>query len=478
MIPTRLQGARFATIAHDASYRRYFASGDDSATIRGVLRRLYDASGNPRRSGTLDRQLEKEARSRRALAGARQRRQRAQTAAQAIAPVVQAAESRGQRLVNRKARVRALNLIRRRQLAFRAARAPVGADLTVRYQNTQKARVYATGHLASYSDGLRRAAIDFYQSLPTQWRTEGINLSIRYDFFASNATDDDGSFIYPEHIRNMGFAQRLDSDGEGLGSYYDHDMTRLDGSRTEEDRRIVSLNGLLNQVENHLLDRINLQELYSVLDTTLRGNHVRPLFFQPNHVVFSAHRRRFDSEQALIGDRHSYLFREILDQNDSGRCVWTAMLSQFENAVYKIRYTVEEMQAMTGLGNKVSMQDMSVIEDKVQITHGKKKALKEPIRIGIVVFDLRLNLRRLPEYNSREDAKTKVYIAVHNGHAYSFKNWEQARNIMRTSLSYFEACLKAAAWPEKVENAYEKAWALFRETQHMQPDRDAIEAYS
>ena len=139
--------------------------------------------------------------------------------------------------------------------------------------------MYATGHLASYSDGLRRAAIDFYQSLPTQWRTEGINLSIRYDFFASNATDDDGSFIYPEHIRNMGFVQRLDSDGEGLGSYYDHDMTRLDGSRTEEDRRIVSLNGLLNQVENHLLDRINLQELYSVLDTTMRGNHIRPLFF-------------------------------------------------------------------------------------------------------------------------------------------------------------------------------------------------------
>ena len=165
----------------------------------------------------------------------------------------------------------------------------------------------------------------------------------------------------------MSCFSQLVLDGEGLGSFYDHDMTRLDGSRTEEGRRIVSLNGLLNQVENHLLDRINLQELYSVLDTTLRGNRIRPLFFQPNHVVFSAHRRRFDNEQALIGDRHSYLFREMLDQNDSGRCVWTAMLSQFENAVYKIRYTIEEMQAMTGLGNKVSMQDMSVIEDKVQI---------------------------------------------------------------------------------------------------------------
>ena len=93
------------------------------------------------------------------------------------------------------------------------------------------------------------------------------------------------------------------------------------------------------------------------------------------------------------------------------------MLLQFKDAVYKIRYTIDEMQAMTGLGNKVSMQDFAIIEDKVQITHGKKKALKEPIRIGIVVFDLRLNLRRLPEYNSREDAKTKVYIAVHNGHA-------------------------------------------------------------
>ena len=73
------------------------------------------------------------------------------------------------------------------------------------------------------------------------------------------------------------------------------------------------------------------------------------------------------------------------------------MLLQFKDAVYKIRYTIDEMQAMTGLGNKVSMQDFAIIEEKVQITHGKKKALKEPIRIGILVFDMRLNLRRLLE---------------------------------------------------------------------------------
>ena len=50
MLPARLRGARFATIAQDAAYRRYFTSGDDSATIRGVLKRVHAVSGNTRRS--------------------------------------------------------------------------------------------------------------------------------------------------------------------------------------------------------------------------------------------------------------------------------------------------------------------------------------------------------------------------------------------------------------------------------------------
>ena len=116
MLPARLRSARFATIARDPLFRRFFASGDDSATIRGVLKRLFEAGRKSRR--TLDRQLEKEARSRRALAGARERRHRAQNAAQALAPVVQVVDSRAQRLANRKARARALNLLRRRQLAL------------------------------------------------------------------------------------------------------------------------------------------------------------------------------------------------------------------------------------------------------------------------------------------------------------------------------------------------------------------------
>ena len=50
ILPARLRDARFATIARDPAFRRYFASGDDSATIRGVLKQLYGAAGNTKRS--------------------------------------------------------------------------------------------------------------------------------------------------------------------------------------------------------------------------------------------------------------------------------------------------------------------------------------------------------------------------------------------------------------------------------------------
>ena len=157
--------------------------------------------------------------------------------------------------------------------------------------------------------------------------------------------------------------------------------------------------------------------------------------------------------------------------------MWKALTHQFKDSVYKIKYTEGEMRTMAGLGKKVTLSDLGVIEEKILITHGKKKALKEPIRIGFCVFDMRLNLRRLPARHARKDTKTNVYLVLHNGHAYSFRDGRQASSIIQNALSYFEAYLKAAAWPNKVETAYDKAWELFRETQHLQPDRDAIEAY-
>ena len=71
ILPDRLKRARFTTIAKDPSYRRYFAAGDDSASIRTVLAHLYEAGGNARKL----RDLERQARSRRSHNAAAHRRQ-------------------------------------------------------------------------------------------------------------------------------------------------------------------------------------------------------------------------------------------------------------------------------------------------------------------------------------------------------------------------------------------------------------------
>ena len=44
ILPYRLKRARFTTIAKDPSFRRYFAAGDDAASIRTVLTHLYEAA--------------------------------------------------------------------------------------------------------------------------------------------------------------------------------------------------------------------------------------------------------------------------------------------------------------------------------------------------------------------------------------------------------------------------------------------------
>ena len=161
ILPARLRTARLATIARDAGLTRFFTSGDDSTTIRGVLRELYSVRGSVRRTQALQRRLMREARSRRAMAGARRRRDRVQEVAHALAPAVQeVTAARGQRLANRQARKRALVLLRRRQHSFRAAQQSVGAELGVRYFNTQKSRVYATGHSAQTTHFFDRPATE------------------------------------------------------------------------------------------------------------------------------------------------------------------------------------------------------------------------------------------------------------------------------------------------------------------------------
>ena len=68
-LPAHLQRARLATIAKDPAFRRYFASADDSATIRKVLVRLFDSQGKRREQLAIER----EARSRRSQQASKRR---------------------------------------------------------------------------------------------------------------------------------------------------------------------------------------------------------------------------------------------------------------------------------------------------------------------------------------------------------------------------------------------------------------------
>ena len=70
--PAHLQRARLATIAKDPAFRRYFASADDSATIRKVLVRLFDSQGKRREQLAIER----EARSRRSQQASKRRKER------------------------------------------------------------------------------------------------------------------------------------------------------------------------------------------------------------------------------------------------------------------------------------------------------------------------------------------------------------------------------------------------------------------
>ena len=70
-LPAHLQRARLATIAKDPAFRRYFASADDSATIRKVLVRLFDSQGKRREQLAIER----EARSRRSQQASKRRKE-------------------------------------------------------------------------------------------------------------------------------------------------------------------------------------------------------------------------------------------------------------------------------------------------------------------------------------------------------------------------------------------------------------------
>lgn len=347
------------------------------------------------------------------------------------------------------------------------------------FHNTTFVKTYKMGGSQNtYGQRLLSAGQSFWRQIPKQWKAEKVNIYLYYDFYPS------------EHHGHAewGLGQKTQQLVEGsleLEEYLTHSMTRLDADDLHEDRGskgITKSSDFLRLIHNHLLNRIQLEELYLELDTNIYGENIRPEYHTPNHVTFKCHRRRYDTEDETMGDRHTNLFKKYLTANDSENdCVWRLIQSQMSNTRYPITYSVEEMIKLTGLKSRVSLDDLDIIENKIKITHGKKKELKDPHSIGIVIFDARLNLRRLPRFQEtnkcHNQQKYLVYGVMHNGHAYGVSKDNLARDAMKRDLTYYESFLKCAEWPNTLEDGYEKSWDLFRETQHLQPDRASIKDY-
>jgi hypothetical protein len=280
---------------------------------------------------------------------------------------------------------------------------------------------------SEYNQALRNAATIFWNSLPQQWKQEGIDLNMFYDFVPSDHPE------VPKELKRYRLAEKFktqkhfdDATGgeEGVSAlheYEGHSMTRLyAGKNTGEESElpVKSFNDLEGRVFKHLLAREALEESYDPmmgLDKD-QGSENKALFHIPNHFTFSAHRRRFLIEETY-GSRTSYLFREILSQNDSAPkdcCGWQMLIDQTKNTRYPIPWSIQEMQEKTGLGNRLALHDPAVLaklEESLVLTHGKKKKLKEPIRFGIVLHDMRLRVRRLPPYqDTQDDNHQKTYI--------------------------------------------------------------------
>jgi hypothetical protein len=334
-----------------------------------------------------------------------------------------------------------------------------------RYRYTHRQTRYAITGTGRYSRAVRTAALHFYNSLPPAWRSEGVGLHLFYDFI--------GSDKYPKlpHIREAGLPQRYRDEEETdpyAHEYEGHSMTRLHRPRTVTVERLIrTRQDLLAFVRDHLIDRQNLFDVYQEADDGTE-------YFRPNHLRFSAWQSRLNRNEGL-GDKQSWLFRELLHQNPSGKddCVPQAIVNFFQAGKKPIHLTVAEIRRQTGLEGPISLANLEVLEQKL-VVKGKGNGSKRR-NLGIAVFDARLNLVRLPKYTPDPSRNNKwlLHLVSFNKHAYAFQKPRVGQSILARSISYFEAALRCAGR----ESTYKEAWELFRETQHLRPDTEAIKTY-
>jgi hypothetical protein len=222
-------------------------------------------------------------------------------------------------------------------------------------------------------------------------------------------------------------------------------------------------------VMRHLVDRANLKEFYDAeagIDVDVSE------YISPRELEFSAWPLRLDHHTAF-GDKTSWLTNSMLvtHQGVSGDCVFEALIHQFQRRP-KIHDTVQAIRDMCGLQGRVSLSQLSLIEERYVIRTPRGR--EGGHRVGFVVFDARFNLRRLPPPSPYEINYRKFcYVAFFNGHIYSFKNQRTAAMLKTRGLSYYQSLLELARYPNHYPedgSLQDEAYQLFRSMQSRQPD--------
>ncbi len=342
---------------------------------------------------------------------------------------------------------------------------------------------------ADYPSFVRTALANTWQLLKPLWQ-KGFRARMAIDFKDRSAqglpsppwvTDNHSTVVY-----DLVDKERT----QELLEYWTHDVTSLEAPHSEAERIVRSLDQMLALAVPHLANRVALEMHYNELDA-LQQTQQQPLFRTPVHLIISVWRTAFD-RAIPIGDRGSHILLErLLTQNDAppGDCVFQAMVDQFAKQTPPISDTIQQIREKCGhLHGGVSMDDLTKIEEAY--SWKGNQADSEEHQLGFVLFDCRLNLRRLPPYTPPDNNNNTLLckIVVSDGHAYGFQRGAEASNLMLRGISYFEAVIRAASEEEegtggepprkksKTEHdpTYILGYNLFRATQHLQPDTGAI----
>ena len=141
-------------------------------------------------------------------------------------------------------------------------------------------------------------------------------------------------------------------------------------------------------------DRLNLSEKYEAGEKLYEDS----VYKQVTKIRFRVY---IPTTNTAVGDRQTYLMKEHILQNESepGYCLATAIRSNWSNGTPNFSGITDQLfTEMTGFGAEgVQISQLSHVESTVQVTTRKGKIYKPQF----VVFDLRFQTARLPEWTPR-----------------------------------------------------------------------------